>query len=101
MAPTIYPSFPPPLSQAQQEYLLTNAKDWALANGLAIRPLPALAPEGVRSSGILGAVAPVTLFPSLFPKSCFEEALTIQKAYNILYAAIASDVEWLGKIIQE
>ena len=101
MASTIYPSFPPHLNQAQEEYLLTNVKDWALANGLIIKPSPALASEDVRSSGVLGAVAPVTLFPSLFPRSCFEEALAIQKVYNVLYAAIAADEEWLGEVIQE
>ena len=101
MAPTIYPSFPPHLNHAQEQHLLTNVKDWALANGLVVKPSLALVPDGVGSSGVLGAVAPVTLFPSLFPKPCFEEALAIQRAYNVLYAAIAVDDGWLGEIMQE
>ena len=101
MAPTIYPSFPPQLSQAQEENLVSNLKDWALANGLVVKPSSALIPKRVDSPGVLGTVAPVTLFPSLFPRACFEEALKLQKAYNILYAAISSDEDWLGGIVQE
>lgn len=41
------------------------------------------------------------MFPSLFPRVCFEEALAIQKAYNELYAAIAQDEEWLEGIVDE
>ena len=101
MAPIIYPSFPPQLSQAQEEYLLTTVKDWALANGLVVKSSSALIPEGVKAPSVLAAVAPVTLFPSLFPRACFEEAQKLQKAYNTLYAAIATDEDWLGEIVQE
>jgi glutathione synthase len=43
----------------------------------------------------------VTLFPSLFPRSAWEDALKVQKAYNVVYAKISNDVEWLGKIMEE
>jgi glutathione synthetase len=52
-------------------------------------------------SGVLASTAPVTLFPSLFPKSCFEDGLSIQKAYNELYSAIARDEAWLQSIVEE
>ncbi len=49
----------------------------------------------------LATTAPVTLFPSLFPRACFEEGRAIQTAYNELYACIANDEEWLGEVVKE
>ncbi|KAK3295988.1 uncharacterized protein B0H64DRAFT_160655 [Chaetomium fimeti] len=45
--------------------------------------------------------APVTLFPSPFPKSCFQEAKAIQTKYNELYARISQDEEYLSGLVQE
>ncbi|MCJ1304286.1 hypothetical protein MMC08_007098 [Hypocenomyce scalaris] len=101
MAASIYPNFPPTLTQEQSDYLITSLKDWSIANGLAVRPSSAFIPEEVDPSGVLAITAPVTLFPSLFPRACFEEARAIQPAYNELYAAIARDVDWLGDIVKE
>ncbi|MCJ1308182.1 hypothetical protein MMC25_001834 [Agyrium rufum] len=98
MAATLYPDFPPKLSPKGEEYLLHNLKDWSLANGLVVRPVPALAPQEGKNPDILASVAPVTIFPSPFPRSCFEEAQAIQWTYNKLYAAIAEDEEWLAAI---
>ena len=74
-------------------------KDWTIANGLAVRPPPAIA--GNDSEGILAMSAPVTLFPSPFPKSCFDEARAIQTNYNELYARISQDEEFLSGLVQE
>ena len=101
MAASIYPNFPPTLTQEQSDYLITSLKDWSIANGLAVRPPSAFISEEVDPSGVLAVTAPVTLFPSLFPRACFEEARAIQTAYNELYAAIARDVDWLGDIVKE
>ncbi|KAF2434784.1 glutathione synthase [Tothia fuscella] len=101
MAQPIYPEYPPELSQARRQYLLTNLKDWSIAHGLAVRPAPAFVPSEQDPEFALATTAPVTLFPSLFPKSCFEEGLSIQTTYNKLYSAIASDEEWLKPIIEE
>lgn len=101
MAASIYPEYPPDLTAEQKDHLLFNLNDWAIANGLAVRPSPTFVSSDSDPSGVLAVTAPVTLFPSLFPKSCFQEARAIQKAYNGLYAAIASDQEWLGQVIQE
>ena len=94
-------TYPPELSPAQSDYLLSNVKDWSILNGLAVRPSEAYIPKETDSTGSLAVTAPVTLFPSLFPKDCFEEARAIQVAYNELYALIASDEHWLGKIVEE
>lgn len=93
--------YPPRLSHDEEAYLLSNLKDWSIANGLAVRPAPSFIQQSQDPSGVLATTAPVTLFPSIFPKECFEEGLSIQKAYNELYSAIARDEEWLRDVIGE
>ncbi|KAJ9643018.1 Glutathione synthetase [Coniosporium tulheliwenetii] len=110
MAPSIYPGYPPDLSEEQRQFLVTSVNDWSIAHGLAVRPAPSFLDQDLGISGhdvaekasrVLAITAPLTLFPSLFPRACFEEALAIQKAYNELYAAIAQDEEWLEGIVDE
>ena len=101
MAASVYPSYPPELSEAQSDYLLSNVKDWSILNGLAVRPSEAFIPKTIDPSGSLAITAPVTLFPSPFPRGCFEEARAIQAAYNELYALVANDEEWLQQIVEE
>jgi glutathione synthetase len=93
--------YPPELSKEEEQYLLTNLKDWSIAHGLAVRPAPSFVQASQDPSGVLATTAPVTLFPSLFPRSCFEEGLAIQQAYNELYSAIARDEKWLQAIVEE
>lgn len=94
------PSYPPTLDDVlEQERLVQTIKDWTITNGLAVRPPPAVA--GNDSEGILAMSAPVTVFPSPFPKSCFEEASAIQTRYNELYARISQDEEFLSSLVQE
>ncbi|KAJ5689122.1 hypothetical protein N7462_003514 [Penicillium macrosclerotiorum] len=101
MAESIYNNYPPSLSTAQQEYLVTTIKDWAIQNGLAVRPAPNMLPEGADPNRVLATNAPVTIFPSPFPRACFEEAQALQTAYNQLYASITCDEKWLGKVMEE
>ena len=101
MSREIYPKYPPDLSEAQLQYLITSAKDWSIANGLAVRPVSSFVSQEQDPSGSLAVTAPVTLFPSLFPRNCFEQGLDIQTTYNQLYAAIASDETWLKKVVEE
>ena len=101
MAVSTARDYPPDLSETESEYLLSTLKDWSIANGLAVRPPPAFVPRENDPKGVLAVNAPVTLFPSLFPKSCFEQACQVQTAYNELYASISRDEEWLGEIMSE
>jgi glutathione synthase len=101
MAATIPSNYPPELSVEEEEYLLANLKDWSIAHGLAVRPAPTFIPTSQDPSGVLATTAPVTLFPSLFPRGCFDEGLAIQQAYNELYSAIARDEQWLQGIVEE
>src|ERR1051326_8486330 len=79
MASSIYPDYPPNLNDEQLHYLLSNLKDWSIGNGLAVRPAPSFVKQELDPSGVLANSAPVTLFPSLFPRSCFEEGLAIDR----------------------
>ena len=101
MAASIYPDYPPALSSEQSDYLLSNIKDWSILNGLAVRPSLSFMSEKQDLLRSLAITAPVTLFPSLFPRACFEEGRAIQTAYNELYAGIANDEEWLGEVVKE
>ncbi|KAK4548498.1 hypothetical protein LTR36_009408 [Oleoguttula mirabilis] len=101
MASNFYPAYPPDLNDEQKEYLLTNLKDWSIAHGLAVRPATSYVPPEQDPSAALATTAPVTLFPSLFPQACFEQAKSVAKAYNELYSAIASDEGWLKEIVEE
>lgn len=101
MAASISPDYPPDLTAEQFDYLISSVKDWSILHGLAVRPPASLVSEKVDPSRSLAVTAPVTLFPGLFPRACFEEARSIQDSYNELYAAIATDVEWLGEVVEE
>lgn len=101
MAASTYQEYPPDLTSPQSEYLLSNIKNWSISHGLAVRPSAAFVSADVDPSRSLAVTAPVTLFPSLFPRACFEEARDIQTAYNELYASIARDEEWLQEIVAD
>ncbi|KAK3117813.1 Glutathione synthetase [Teratosphaeriaceae sp. CCFEE 6253] len=101
MTTNLYPTYPPDLNEEQTNYLLTSLKDWSIANGLAVRPTPSYVPTDTDPSGALATTAPVTLFPSLFPRVCFEQAKSVAQAYNELYSAIASDEAWLKQTVEE
>lgn len=94
-------SYPPEISAKESEQLLTTIKDWSIAHGLAVRPPPAFISTEADPHGVLATTAPVTLFPSPFPRICFEQAKSVQKAYNILYASISRDESFLKDIVQE
>jgi glutathione synthase len=93
--------YPPEFNQAQEAYLLSNLVDWALAHGLVVKPPLSLISQDQDALSVLATPAPVTLFPSLLPRSCFEYALEIQKHYSELYSAIARDEIWLKGIVEE
>ena len=100
-AESVYANYPPTITPEQKEYLVQSVKDWSIQHGLTVRPSPSFVSNEVDSHNILATNAPVTLFPSPFPNSCFDHAQAIQKVYNELYAAIANDEEWLEGIAKE
>ena len=101
MASNVYLSYPPHISTDKQAYLVQTIKNWSAEHGLLVRPSPAIVSEEVNPNGVLTTNAPVTLFPSPFPRAPFTQARSLQKIYNELYAAIASDQPWLENIMKE
>lgn len=97
----IYSQYPPKLSLPESEILLSNIRNWSIQHGLAVRPALSFVPKELDPSRSLAVPAPVTVFPSLFPTKCFEEAKAVQTTFNELYARIADDEEWLGNIVEE
>ena len=89
-------SWPPPdLSPAQLETLALHATSYAISHGLLYLP-PADRQPIIPSAAIH---APISLFPSLFPRKLFELALKLQKTFNVLYARIAMDDGFLDQIM--
>lgn len=90
-----FSNWPPSLSPAQLEALTLYATTYAISHGLLYLP-PAERQPVIPSAAIH---APVSLFPSPFPRRLFELALRLQKTYNVLYARIAMDDEFLDQIM--
>ena len=87
--PTVMPSAGPSrLSEAHWQFLVDNVRDWQYQHGSILKYPPR---SGLVAARPIGA----TLFPSNFPRHCYEEALAIQPIFNKLYAAICEDEEWL------
>ncbi|KAF5382619.1 hypothetical protein D9615_002766 [Tricholomella constricta] len=87
--------WPPTLSNAQIHELTLLATSYAFSNGLLYLP-PAERQPPIPESAIH---APLALFPSPFPRSLFEHAQRLQHIYNVLYARIAQDEEFLDRIM--
>ncbi|KAB5570319.1 hypothetical protein GE09DRAFT_1271246 [Coniochaeta sp. 2T2.1] len=94
-------SYPPVLEEQESERLVEVVKDWTIGNGLAVRPPVSVVAAEIDPRSILATSAPVTLFPSPFPKICFEQAKAVQTAYNELYAKISQDEEFISQVVQE
>ena len=95
-------AYPPAVDEAERQRLVQVIKDWSIANGLTVRPPPAaVSATEAELASTLAMSAPVTLFPSPFPRSCFEDAQGAQHAYNELYAKISQDEAFLGRIVAE
>ncbi|KAI3402340.1 GSH2 [Candida oxycetoniae] len=84
----------PDLSNEQEDALKINLQQWALTNGLVMYP-PNFEPCQVN-------VAPITLFPTPIPRSCFDSANKVQKLFNELYVSLVSkEKSWLVGILAE
>ncbi|TDL16651.1 glutathione synthase [Rickenella mellea] len=94
------PEWPPNISQPELEYLTKLATTYALSHGLLYLPphLPSGPPPPTQapSSAIH---APLSIFPSPFPRELFERAQRLQSVYNVLYARIAQDAEFLDRVM--
>lgn len=86
--------YPSPLTHGQLANLTNDIKDWQLINGSLIKLIPSLTGHSILSCPI-----GCTLFPTPFPRQCFEDVQALQESYNQLYAAIACDEAWLAEAL--
>ncbi|RMZ86511.1 hypothetical protein DV736_g6266, partial [Chaetothyriales sp. CBS 134916] len=101
MSTRVFSTYPPEVSSEQLEYLAAYVKNWTILHGLSVRPNPSVVSEHINPYNVLATSAPVTLFPSPFPRNSFEHARSLQKLYNELYVSIASNEAWLEAILKE
>lgn len=83
-----------PLTEEQVKNTVDVARDWALANGLVVKPF-----EG--SDGRSQAqCAPFALFPSVVPCQILQQARGSMVAFNTLMYRVSQDHEFLEKALQ-
>lgn len=87
--------WPPTLSKVQLDDLTLQATSYAFSTGLLYLP-PTQPQPAIPTTAIH---APLSLFPSPFPRHLFQLAQRLQHTYNILYARIAQDEEFLDRIM--
>ena len=93
MVPTSLPSWPPSLTSDQHDHLLVLSTTYALSHGFTLLPPSSSTPPTHTFP------APLSLFPTPFPRDLFNLAKEIQPLYNALYARIALDWEFLDKVM--
>jgi len=87
------PAWPPTLTEEQQSHLLLLATTYAFSHGLTyLPPNPTFPPTSTIS-------APLSLFPTPFPRHLFELVREIQPIYNALYARVALDWQFLDRVM--
>lgn len=99
------PIWPPKLSEKRIEYLVRKATTWALANSFVLIPptpvdpnedpsYPAPVPPPHRAQP-----APLSLFPTPFPRRLYQQANSLQNMLNSLYMRVSLDHKFLDKVI--
>lgn len=93
-------SWPPTLQTDQLEHLTLLATTYALSHSLLY--LPPHTPESPPPPTPTSAIhAPFSLFPTPIPRTQFDLAKKLQKAYNTLYARVAMDEKFLDEVMGE
>ena len=95
MAGSRVSQWPPEITDKQREELTLRATTYALSHGLIYLPVADVQPPAPTSA----IHAPLALFPSPFPRKQFELAQRLQRTYNVLYARIALDEEFLDRVM--
>ena len=82
------------------EAVLELASDWALSNGLVLRPPTSSTDDAAYTRPGQSVIhAPYALYPSAFPRKLFQQAIDLQAAYNRLYADVTVDDAFLDQVI--
>lgn len=93
MLPRSLPTWPPTLTHEQYDYLLLLSTTYALSHGFTLLPPNPTTPQTHTFA------APLSLFPSPFPRHLYDLAKEIQPVYNALYARIALDWDFLDRVM--
>ena len=115
--PTSLPKWPPEVTEAHLETLTLLATTFALSHGLLYLPVSSSSPSSSAAPAPVLATppkftthtpaptsaihAPLTIFPTPFPRRLFTHAQHLQRAYNVLYARIAMDWTFLDTVMGE
>lgn len=84
----------PQLNEVQEQELAEDILQWSLGNGLVMYP-PHFEKHSVSN-------APITLFPTPFPRTAFQNAHDVQKLFNELYINVVSKKKnWLVGLLKE
>ena len=91
-------SWPPDITTEQLEQLTLLATTYALSHSLIYLPL--VSPDKPLPSAPESVIhAPISLIPAPIPRHLFSRALTLQRAYNTLYARVALDTSFLDHLM--
>jgi glutathione synthase len=90
-------SYPPKLSQQELHTLREAAIDYALANGLVVRPTTDKQIHFANNAAVTHA--PFSLFPTPFPRREFEKAQKLQTIWNELIHRLSQDDAFLNEIM--
>ena len=86
---TIMSAIPESIDRSSIHRVVRDAKDFALCNGLCFRSKdPDLGDDSLD-------VAPLTLFPSPFPRDLFNLAKKVQTSVNLLMNNVANDLDFI------
>ncbi|KAE8453885.1 hypothetical protein EG329_007661 [Mollisiaceae sp. DMI_Dod_QoI] len=88
--------YPPVLPEESFQNLISEVKDWQITHGSQLKLVRTDDEHTVLSQPVGCA-----LFPTLFPRELFQEALDLQTTYNKLYAAVTQDEEWLYETLKD
>lgn len=96
-----FSSWPPNLTDAQLFELTSYAATYALSHGLLYLPphSPSANVQAPAPTPTAAIHAPLSIFPAPFPRQLFEGARKLQRLYNVLYAKIAMDEEFLDQVM--
>ncbi|THH29366.1 hypothetical protein EUX98_g4820 [Antrodiella citrinella] len=89
--------WPPDITESQLETLTLLATTYALSHGLVYLPVAEVQPSAPTST----IHAPLSLFPSPIPRKQFEKAKNLQSLYNVLYSRVATDIDFLDRVMGE
>lgn len=92
--PFNFSEWPPELSEQELAELHRRATTYALSHGLLYLPT-GLQPDAPDSA----IHAPLSILPSPIPRSLFDAARSLQTVYDVLYARIAMDEEFLDDVM--